>query len=195
MNETYLSGKILIAMPSIGDERFERAVIYICAHSNEGAMGLVINHRFEELSFGKLLKQLDLFDDREAIRLPEGVDGIQVLHGGPVETSRGFVLHSRDYFSDECTLGVDEDVGLTATLDVLRAIAEGRGPYKSLLALGYAGWGPGQLESEIRNNGWLHCEADSKLLFELDLSEKYSYALSCIGITETVLAGGHFGNA
>jgi putative transcriptional regulator len=195
MSENYLDGKMLIAMPGIGDDRFERAVIFVCAHSRDGAMGLIVNHEVESLSFGGLMERLDLVDDENAIRLPQDIATTRVLQGGPVETSRGFVLHSKDYFSDECTLDVDDNVGLTATLDVLRAIASGKGPRKSLLALGYTGWGPGQLESEIRQNGWLHCEADESLLFDPDLGSKYDAALARIGVSEEVLSGGHFGNA
>jgi putative transcriptional regulator len=195
MTEQYLDGKMLIAMPGIGDDRFDRAVIFVCAHSSDGAMGLVVNHQVDSLSFGGLLERLDLVDNEDAIRLPDAIASTHVLQGGPVETSRGFVLHSRDYFSAESTLGVDSNIGLTATLDVLRAIARGEGPRKSLLALGYTGWGPGQLESEIRQNGWLHCEADEALLFDSDLDAKYQSALARIGVSEASLSGGHFGNA
>lgn len=195
MAHPYLDGKMLIAMPGIGDERFERAVIYVCAHSADGAMGLIVNHEIESLSLGSLLDRLDLAAGDDAIRLPEEIASTRVMQGGPVETSRGFVLHSKDYFSDEATLSVDKRVGLTATLDVLRAIASGRGPRLSLLALGYTGWGPGQLESEIRQNGWLTCEADDELIFGQDLEAKYPAALARIGINEDMLSGGHFGNA
>jgi putative transcriptional regulator len=194
MSQYYLDGKMLVAMPGIGDDRFNRALVYICAHSSEGAMGLVVNHQIDSLSFGSLLERLDLLDE-DAIRLPEEIAETRVLQGGPVETSRGFVLHSKDYFSDDSTLSVDNQIGLTATLDVLRAIAGGRGPRRSLLALGYTGWGPGQLESEIRQNGWLHCEADDRLIFGDDLEAKYPAALARIGVDESILASGHFGNA
>lgn len=191
----YLDGKMLIAMPGIGDPRFERSLIYVCAHSDEGAMGLVVNHKIEDLSFGGLLARLDLVPEEDVIQLPEAVAEVEVLQGGPVETSRGFVLHSSDYYSDECTLNVSNDVGLTATLDVLRAIADGGGPRKRLLALGYTGWGPGQLESEIRNNGWLHCDASNELIFGPDLEAKYSAALAVLGVSEAVLNTSSFGNA
>jgi len=195
MSEKYLDGKMLVAMPGINDDRFERAVVFICAHSRDGAMGLIVNHEVDSLSFGNLMERLDLVGSENAILLPDEIAATRVLQGGPVETSRGFVLHSKDYFSEECTLNVDDKVGLTATLDVLRAIATGKGPRKSLLALGYTGWGPGQLESEIRQNGWLHCEADETLLFGHDLSAKYAAALARIGVSEQMLSGGHFGNA
>jgi putative transcriptional regulator len=195
MAHPYLDGKMLIAMPGIGDERFDRAVVYVCAHSSDGAMGLIVNHQIDSLSFGGLMERLDLSGGDNDIRLPDDVAGTRILQGGPVETSRGFVLHSKDYFSDECTLSVDASVGLTATLDVLRAIANGTGPRLSLLALGYTGWGPGQLESEIRQNGWLHCDADEDLIFGSDLETKYDTALARIGLREDMLSGGHFGNA
>jgi putative transcriptional regulator len=169
--------------------------VFICAHSRDGAMGLIVNHEVDSLSFGNLMERLDLVGSENAILLPDEIAATRVLQGGPVETSRGFVLHSKDYFSEKCTLNVDDKVGLTATLDVLRAIATGKGPRKSLLALGYTGWGPGQLESEIRQNGWLHCEADETLLFGDDLSAKYTAALARIGVSEQMLSGGHFGNA
>jgi putative transcriptional regulator len=129
MAHPYLDGKMLIAMPGIGDERFDRAVIYVCAHSSDGAMGLIINHQIDSLSFGALMERLDLSGGDNDIRLARRPGrNTRILQGGPVETSRGFVLHSKDYFSDECTLSVDASVGLTATLDVLRAIANGTGP-------------------------------------------------------------------
>ncbi|MGB7205959.1 MAG: YqgE/AlgH family protein [Anderseniella sp.] len=195
MSETYLDGKLLVAMPGIGDDRFSRSVIFMCAHSGDGAMGLIINQEIQNLSFSGLMERLALLPDDEAIRLPQKLASMPVLQGGPVETSRGFVLHSRDYFSDECTLDINGNVGLTATLDVLRAIAAGKGPQRSLLALGYAGWGPGQLEAEIKQNGWLYCEPDDSLLFDQDVAGKYTAALSRIGVNEAVLSTGQFGHA
>lgn len=190
---SYLDGKMLIAMPSIGDPRFERTVIYLCAHSAQGAMGLVVNKTAGNLTFRELMKQLGLIPEGEPIRLPARARAMQVQFGGPVETGRGFVLHTADYFADDSTLPIDESVGLTATLDVLRAIAAGKGPRLSLLALGYAGWGPGQLEREIQMNGWLHCEADEALLFDRDLDGKYALALRKIGVDPSMLSsfGGH----
>ncbi len=176
----YLSGQMLIAMPGMPDPRFSKTVIYLCAHNDEGAMGLVVNREMEELTFPDLLEQLE-------IDPPNAKDQIRVLAGGPVEAARGFVLHSADYLQ-EATMLVNEEVGLTATIDILRAIATGEGPRKCLLALGYAGWGPGQLDTEIKENGWLHVEADSKLLFEGDLDAKWQRAMEKIGIDPRMLS-------
>ncbi|MFD0988381.1 YqgE/AlgH family protein [Methyloligella solikamskensis] len=181
--EGYLDGQMLVAMPSMGDPRFDRAVIYVCAHSGDGAMGIMVNQRAPNISFGELLEQLNIAPEDERIALPGyGSDSLTVHLGGPVETGRGFVLHSSDYFKAESTLPIDEGVCLTATVDILRDIAAGAGPDKALLALGYAGWAPGQLESEIHANGWLNCPADAELLFDPDVEQKYELALSRIGI-------------
>jgi putative transcriptional regulator len=178
----YLDGQMLIAMPSMGDERFARSVIYICAHSSEGAMGIIINHPASHISFRDLLVQLEVVKDSDKIQLPPPAYRVKVLKGGPVETSRGFVLHSSDFFIENSTLPIDEGVCLTATLDILKAIARGEGPRSALLALGYAGWAPGQLENEIHQNGWLHCTADLDLIFGQDTEAKYERALKKIGI-------------
>ena len=178
----YLDGQMLVAMPSITDDRFQRSVIYICAHSAEGAMGIVLNRAAADLSFSELLVQLDIIPQAEEIRLPRRLDRMNVLMGGPVETSRGFVLHSPDFFIDQSTLPIDDDVSLTATVDILRAIARGKGPESAVLALGYAGWAAGQLESEIQANGWLNCSADPTLVFGSELDVKYDLALSKMGV-------------
>lgn len=185
----YLEGQLLIAMPTMGDTRFERAVIFMCAHSEEGAMGIVLNQPADEVSFSDLLVQLDIVPEGEPIRLavPEG--DLPVHKGGPVETGRGFVLHSGDYFISDSTLAIDSDICLTATVEILKAIAEGRGPRRALLALGYAGWAPGQLEAEIQRNGWLTCPADPRIVFEPDLEEKYDLALKKMGIDPRLLSG------
>lgn len=176
----YLTGQLLIAMPGMGDPRFTRTVIYMCAHSDEGAMGLVVNKELDALSFDELLEQLGIDDTGPHEPLP--------LHfGGPVETGRGFVLHSSDY-NQEGTLVVGGDIALTATVDVLKAIAEGNGPRKRLLALGYAGWAPGQLESEIQANGWLSVTADSELLFDIDIDSKWNRAIAKLGIDASMLS-------
>ena len=180
--EGYLDGQLLIAMPSMGDPRFSRAVIYMCAHSADGAMGIIINHRAPNISFCELLDQLNIAPHKERITLPRMSAAMAVYLGGPVETGRGFVLHSADYFKAESTLPIDESVCLTATIDILRDIAKGSGPDKALLALGYAGWAPGQLESEIHANGWLHCSADPELIFDPEVERKYHRALDKIGI-------------
>lgn len=184
---TYLDGQMLIAMPGIGDPRFERTVIFLCVHSADGAMGLVVNRAAEQLSFPELLQRLDLLPHKERIKLPRQVLSMKVQIGGPVESGRGFVLHTSDYHAADSTLPIDQGIGLTATLDVLRAIAAGKGPARALLALGYAGWGPGQLEREIQHNGWLHCETDETLLFDTDLDAKYEFALRKLGIEPSQL--------
>jgi len=178
----YLDGSLLVAMPAMGDPRFAKSVIYMCAHSADGAMGIIINQRAPNISFTELLEQLDIVPPQDRIRLPVGLGGMAVHLGGPVETGRGFVLHSADYFKAESTLPIDESVCLTATIDILRDIAKGSGPDKALLALGYAGWAPGQLESEIHANGWLHCNADPDLIFDPEVDRKYNRALGRIGI-------------
>ena len=178
----YLDGQMLIAMPTMGDDRFARTVIYVCAHSTEGAMGIVVNQPAANISFRDLLVQLEVVGSDDAIQLPPKAYGVKVLKGGPVDTQRGFVLHSSDFFIDNSTLPIDEGICLTATLDILKAIARGDGPRSALLALGYAGWAPGQLENEIQHNGWLHCSADLELIFGHDTEGKYERAMKKIGI-------------
>jgi putative transcriptional regulator len=169
-------------MPTMGDERFARSVIYVCAHSSEGAMGIIVNQPASNINFRDLLEQLEVVGKDEPIQLPADAYRVKVLKGGPVETSRGFVLHSSDFFIENSTLPIDEGVCLTATLDILKAIARGGGPSNAVLALGYAGWAPGQLENEINQNGWLHCSADPELIFGQDAEGKYVRALKKIGI-------------
>ena len=177
----YLAGQMLIAMPQMRDARFSRTVVYLCAHTKEGAMGLVINRMFNGLSFPDLLEQLNI----EPTPL---CDPIKIHFGGPVEAGRGFVLHSTDYVQ-ETTLVVNDEVGLTATIDVLKAIANGEGPHRSLLALGYAGWGAGQLDNEIRDNAWLSVASDEDLLFGTDLDHKWERAIAKIGVDFSMLSG------
>jgi putative transcriptional regulator len=184
----YLDGQMLIAMPSMGDDRFARSVIYMCAHSSEGAMGIIVNQPASNISFPDLLVQLDVMAPADLIQLPPHAGGVRVLKGGPVETSRGFVLHSSDFFIENSTLPIDEGVCLTATLDILKAIARGDGPKSAVLALGYAGWAPGQLENEINQNGWLHCAADSELIFGADTETKYEKAFQKIGVDVGMLS-------
>jgi len=176
----FLDDQFLIAMPGMKDERFARAVIYICAHSEEGAMGLIINQS-QQLLFPDLLVQLGILNEQEAIRLPPPARDFVVRNGGPVDRSRGFVLHSDD-FKVESSLVISDTVCLTATVDILRAISSGRGPRHALMALGYAGWGAGQLENEIAENGWLTCPAQTDLLFDADIECKYDRLLASIGI-------------
>ena len=184
----YLDGQMLIAMPAMNDERFTRAVIYVCAHSTEGAMGIIVNHPAANIKFPGLLVQLEVIPAAERIQLPDRADEVKVLKGGPVETGRGFVLHSADFFIENSTLPIDEGICLTATLDILKAIARGNGPASAILALGYAGWAPGQLEQEIQQNGWLHCAADPELIFGRDTDKKYEKALRKIGIDPAMLS-------
>jgi len=178
----FLDGQMLIAMPVMEDERFQRSVIYMCAHSSEGAMGIIVNRPAGSIDFPGLLLQLKIIAKGERITLPEGAGAMKVLRGGPVQTGRGFVLHSSDFFIKDSTLAIDDDISLTATLDILKAIATGSGPKRAVLALGYAGWGPGQLEEELQHNGWLHCPADADLVFGKDVDAKYERALKKIGI-------------
>jgi putative transcriptional regulator len=178
----YLDGQMLIAMPAMTDERFARTVIYVCAHSSEGAMGIIVNQPAQNIKFPDLLVQLEVIPAAERIQLPDKAEDVKVLKGGPVETGRGFVLHSADFFIENSTLPIDEGICLTATLDILKAIARGNGPASAVLALGYAGWAPGQLEQEIQQNGWLHCDADPELIFGKDIEHKYERALAKIGI-------------
>src|SRR5882724_2240586 len=178
----YLDGQLLIAMPVMGDPRFERSVIYLCAHSPEGAMGIIVNRPAGSIDFPELLVQLDIIQKADQIRLPENAGNMKVMRGGPMDTGRGFVLHSSDFFIEDATLPIDDKICLTATVDILKAIAKGAGPKHAILALGYAGWAPGQLETEIQHNGWLHCAADPDLVFGSAIEEKYPRALRKIGI-------------
>lgn len=184
-NPQYLAGQLIIAMPAMRDPRFEKTVIYMCAHNDDGAMGLVVNRALESLTFPDMLEQLGIDPGGAGDKIG---DKINVHLGGPVESGRGFVLHSRDYLQ-EATMVVDHDVALTATIEILKAIADGQGPRQSLLALGYAGWGPGQLDTEIKGNGWLHVAADSDLVFGPDLDSKWQRAMDKIGIDPRMLSG------
>lgn len=177
----FLDGQLLIAMPGMGDLRFERSVIFLCAHSADGAMGLIVNKPAPELSFSDLLGQLK-------IEARVDVKGIRVHFGGPVEHGRGFVLHSSDYSVEESSLSVSPEFAMTATVDILQDIARGEGPAHALLALGYAGWGPGQLESEIQANGWLTAPADEKLVFGHADPDKWGAALRSISIDPRLLS-------
>jgi putative transcriptional regulator len=185
--DNFLEGKLLIALPGMSDPRFERSVIYMCAHSVTGAMGLIVNKPIEGLGFQELLRRLEL-------PVSEKTPNSAILFGGPVETGRGFVLHSGDYAGAESTLPISPDVSLTATLDILRAISGGDGPERALFVLGYAGWGPGQIEAEIQANGWVHCDADNSLIFGTDMESKWSVALRKLGIDMSGLSA-HAGRA
>ncbi len=181
MSPTNLTGKLLIAMPVMGDDRFARSVVYICAHSDDGVMGLIVNKPSPEIRFLNLLEQLDI---------PMGTNArkIRVHIGGPVERARGFVLHSADYTSEGGTMQVDDKFAMTATMDVIEEIAQGSGPASAMMALGYAGWGPGQLESEIARNGWLTSEADDEIVFGRANDFKWTAALKNIGVDPLLLS-------
>ena len=182
----YLTGQLLVAMPQMEDQRFARSVVYICAHTEDGAMGLILNKLAEAINFSDLLEQLNL-------PVATVSDKTRVHFGGPVETGRGFVLHSDD-FTQDASLLIENGVALTATVDILSAISKGNGPRNYLLALGYAGWAPGQLDSEIQANGWLIAPADTDILFGSKIENKWNTALNTIGIDVTMLSS-HAGHA
>ncbi|MDG1736351.1 MAG: YqgE/AlgH family protein [Paracoccaceae bacterium] len=183
LNEiTDLTGKLLIAMPDMGDPRFEKSVILVCSHSSEGSMGLIVNKCADEVKFPELLDQLKVHTTGQVKDTP-------VHFGGPVETGRGFVLHSDDFDEDEASMEIPGGYRVTATVGILEALAQGDGPSQSLMALGYAGWGPGQLEGELQNNGWLASEADSELVFSSDNDAKWNGALKNMGISAMHLSG------
>lgn len=177
-----LEGQLLVAMPSMTDRRFARSVVYICAHSEEGAMGLIVNQRARNISAPDLLERLGISTRGDDDVVANEILTLSIQVGGPVETGRGFVLHSSDYFSNDSTLAIEQGVCLTATIDILKAIAQGRGPNRAILTLGYSGWSPGQLENEIQTNGWLNCPADPDIIFDDDLESKYSRAMAKLGI-------------
>jgi putative transcriptional regulator len=182
----FLDGQFLIAMPGMTDSNFSRSVVYICAHSADGAMGFVINQP-QPLTFVDILLHLKLIADEDAIMLPVEARDFPIQKGGPVESGRGFVLHTDDYLT-QSSIPVSEEICLTATVDIIRAISRGRGPSKAALMLGYAGWGAGQLENEIANNGWLSCPADETLIFDRGLEGKYNRALALMGIHPAMLS-------
>ena len=178
----YLTGQLLIAMPAMRDPRFTRTVIYVCAHNEEGAMGIVVNRLIGSISFQDLMEQLELDTDRiPEARMPS------IHFGGPVETGRGFVLHTTDYLVPD-SMQLSESLALTATVDILRDISEGAGPDRRLLALGYAGWGPGQLDDELQDNAWLSVDSDPEILFDKVLDDKWDRALAKIGISPSLLS-------
>ena len=184
---TSLEGQFLVAMPDMEDERFAESVILVVGHGAEGAMGLVVNHELAHLTFADILDELDLGDPDAIIRLPQTIRGRSVMRGGPVEKGRGFVLHSGDYHSGN-TYQVTEEVGLTATLDVLKAMAFGPAPKRALFALGCCGWGAGQLENEITANGWLTVPFNRELLFDVPVEQRYEKALASLHITRATLS-------
>lgn len=176
-----LTGKLLIAMPGMGDMRFEHSVVFLCSHGDEGAMGLIVNKPAEDVKLAHLLKQLEIE--------PASSDQDMPVHfGGPVENARGFVLHSPEYVSSLQSMEISDVFSMTATLDILEDIAIGSGPDRALMMLGYAGWGPGQLESEIAMNGWLTADAEAGLVFDVPDSEKWSAALHSLGVDPLTLS-------
>ncbi len=179
----FLAGQLLIAMPGMQDPRFHKTLVFLCAHSADGAMGLIVNKPAETLALKDLFERLSITAEGPVARQ-------RVRFGGPVETGRGFVLHSSDYRSEEATLVVDEETSMTATLDILHAMAEGRGPRQAMVALGYAGWAPGQLVQEIQMNGWLYCAPDQGLLFDAENESKWERALAKIGVNPALLSAG-----
>jgi putative transcriptional regulator len=183
---TSLKGKLLIAMPSMEDTTFNRSVVFLCSHSPEGAMGLILNKPMPGLNFMELADRLDLSQTTDDLR--ETLEHTPILMGGPVEQHRGFVLHSPDYAKSEGSLDVLPEFKLTATANILQDMAVGRGPLQRVLALGYSGWSPGQLENEILHNGWLHCDADPDLVFSADWPGKHANALAKLGIDPRLLS-------
>ncbi len=179
--EVSLTGQVLIAMPMMADPRFAQSVIYLCAHTSEGAMGIVVNRPIASPSFADLLGQLNVEPAPPA-------RSIRLCNGGPVDNARGFVLHTTDWTGDG-SLKVDETLALTASLDILKAIAGGGGPSQGVLALGYAGWGPGQLDSEIQQNAWLSAPADLGILFDPEHETKWRRALAKLRIDPLLLSG------
>lgn len=173
-SDNFLEGKLLIAMPGMPDPRFEKSVIFMCAHSAKGAMGLIINKPIDGLSFRELMGKFNIAVTSDRPETP-------ILFGGPVNMGRGFVLHSADYGSRDATLPITSEISLTATTDILEAISKGHGPSKSMLALGYAGWGTGQIESEILSNGWIHCDPDPALIFNTPYEAKWETAIGKLG--------------
>jgi putative transcriptional regulator len=177
----YLTGQLLVAMPNMQDPRFEKTVIYLCVHNAEGAVGLVLNRQIDSITFPDLLRQLEIETDTDA---PDFL----IHFGGPVETGRGFVLHSADY-GQAGTIMVGDVIGLTATVDILKDMAARRGPRSSMLALGYAGWGPGQLDGEIQQNAWLNVPSDEALIFDNEIDTKWDRAIAKLGIDPSLLSG------
>jgi len=181
-------GQFLIAMPSVAAGCFARSVILICAHSDDGAMGLIINLQAQDVAFTDLLAQLDIAYDGLEETVPSHIRNRRIHIGGPVSTSRGFILHTPDYFVSSSSVRINNNLCLTSTIDILRAISSDKGPQKSFMALGYSGWAPGQLENEFANNGWLNCPVDCDLVFDDNIDSKYERALSKLGISPSHLS-------
>ena len=180
-NTGYLTGQLLIAMPQLQDTRFERSVIYLCVHNEDGAMGLVVNRLSQELTFPDLMEQVGIELKSEAVSMPIHI-------GGPVDTGMGFVLHTSDY-EQANTIKVNSSISLTHTVEILKDIAEGRGPRQAMLALGYAGWGAGQLDGEIHENSWLNVPADESLIFDDVQQDKWQRSIAKLGVDISLLSG------
>ena len=178
---TWLTGQLLIAMPLMQDPRFARAVIYMCSHGPNGAMGLILNRLYTETNFKMLIQQLN-------IKMPAEVPDLPIHFGGPVEIGRGFVLHSSDYLR-EGTTRIDETISLSASVEILQSITNGTGPERVMMALGYTGWGAGQLDIEMKANSWLTAAADDSILFDRDLETKWERSLAKIGVSAMMLSG------
>lgn len=181
IQETSFAGKLLLAMPKMSNQPFNRAVVYICVHNQDGAMGIVVNRYANFITFSQLLSELKIDKDEHV------VEGIPIHYGGPVEANRGFVLHTNDY-THETTLKISPGISLSATLETLDTIAHGEGPEKCIVALGYAAWGPGQLEEELKNNAWIPVSADERLLFDTEVQEKYENAFKSLGVNADMLS-------
>ena len=177
----YLTGKLLVATPFLFDSRFFHSVIYICGHDANGAIGLVINRLLPSISFEELLRQIDVLE------FPQSIPDVSIYYGGPIEMGRGFVLHTNDYQSNS-TVPIDDSISITATLDIIKAIAQGNGPDKSLLALGYTGWISGQLEQEIMDNSWLSIDPSTSLIFDMPIDEKWRGSMASIGVDPAILS-------
>lgn len=176
-----LTGKLLVATPGMGNEQFDKSVVFVCEHSAKGAMGLIVNKRAKGMALGDVLEQLD-------VDVAGHVKALPVYFGGPVEIARGFVLHSPDFQSSLQTVNVGMDFAMTVTMDVLEEMGKGVGPENAQMMLGYAGWGPDQLENEIAQNGWLICEATVELVFGADDSAKWALALASMGLDPLTLS-------
>jgi putative transcriptional regulator len=183
---TSLKGKLLIAMPGMADTTFADSVVFVCSHSSDGALGLIINKPMPGLNFMELAEKLDMSKTSDDVRAQ--LEDMPILMGGPVDQHRGFVLHSSDYAAGDGSLAVMEGFKLTATMDVLQDMAKGTGPTQTVLALGYSGWSPGQLENEILRNGWLHCDADADIVFSPDWPNKHIRAMAKLGIDPRMLS-------
>ncbi len=183
-----LKGQLLVATPDMSDARFFESIIYLVKHNEDGAMGLVINHKLEGLQFNDILTQMNLGKAEEIINLPAQVQNREIYRGGPVEQGRGFVLHSNDYLSENSSFRVNDEISLTASIDILRVMAFGKSPQNSLIALGYCGWQPGQLEHELKQNGWLTTQNNSEILFNTPTKDRYNKVLEQIGVTRASLS-------